>query len=707
MAYPALRVCQTACLIVPTHVERITGIKLEADHGGRTRLSAPYVFLGDAKMITDVKKNEFLEKLGANLPEQVSLPVVHAIVYHVNPILGVTFAKYEKYAEVSATGLRTVARTIPALHRHGLLRKQSRRDGPPVLWLPELMDMQADEAVQRAGWLGHHKDENPENYFTAGGAKKAERAHARRGSKPARDEIDAEGEPKTTHAANPSLNTGAQRELREQRRLNAKSFAYANDQEILRLIHDEWDAQGLTPEDPQALTKAIHATGSSRPERLKHMDGRALRKAYQRARGRLPVGYDRWIGLVEKWEKSYNRQKARKLVDRLVTAVGDRPSGILDKMFDHLEQQLYDSLPKKNRRLERECERMEENKYYIPQLRSLKRDELSDQVYAALADGPKTKEQLARIFGRSFRVISSVGRRLRNAGQIKTIWSGDRFMWARANTASLFVPARDAIVAALKEGPMSVPGLAQKTGKGPSTVKSALHRHLLPNGTVIRTKFGAYALAGTQPPYISKCDAIIAALKKGPMTVPILTQVTCTTPSNLCQFIDLLLANGRVIRTKRGTYALAGTAPVFVATCDAIIRALSKQAMRLGSLVQHINKSTNISRSRGTVTTVLRRLKKEGTVKQDRWGGEYRLHRDRLRRLSGREAQGARGCHVVGTSRRRAVGGGEVDGERRGPGAAHREGRRLGAGVALADGHVADRDVADHRRRRDGEGCGT
>jgi hypothetical protein len=258
-------------------------------------------------MITDIEKSKFLGKLGANLPKQVSLPVVHAIVSHLDPILGVASARYEKYAEVSATGLRTVARTIPVLHRHGLLRKQSRRNGPPVLWLPEIMDMQAHEAVERAGWLACHKDENPQNFFRAG------RAHARRTSERARDEID-EGE------------------LRQQRRTKAASPAHANDQEILRLIHSEWDAQGLTPEDPKALTKAIHATSKSRPERLKHLDVRALRKSYQRARDRLPVGYDRWIGLVEKWDKTYNPQKARDLVERLITALGDRPRRILDRV---------------------------------------------------------------------------------------------------------------------------------------------------------------------------------------------------------------------------------------------------------------------------------------------------------------------------------------------------------------------------------------
>jgi hypothetical protein len=47
---------------------------------------------------------------------------------------------------------------------------------------------------------------------------------------------------------------------------------------------------------------------------------------------------------------------------------------------------------------------------------------------------------------------------------------------------------------------MTKPALARDTGKGTSTVKSALH-HLLANGTVIRTKFDTFALAGTAPPF--------------------------------------------------------------------------------------------------------------------------------------------------------------------------------------------------------------
>ena len=56
--------------------------------------------------------------------------------------------------------------------------------------------------------------------------------------------------------------------------------------------------------------------------------------------GACPAGIDHWIGLVEKWDKSYDRQKARDLVDRLVTAIGDRPAVILDRLFASLEQQV-------------------------------------------------------------------------------------------------------------------------------------------------------------------------------------------------------------------------------------------------------------------------------------------------------------------------------------------------------------------------------
>ena len=125
---------------------------------------------------------------------------------------------------------------------------------------------------------------------------------------------------------------------------------------LIHRIHDYWDARGMSPSDPQALANAIDVI--ELPDRLKHMERGALVKVYRRARGRLPEEYDRCVDLIAKWDKSYDRRKARDLVAHLITAVGDRPRGVLDRMFDHLEQQICDHLPKKVRRLELECERL-------------------------------------------------------------------------------------------------------------------------------------------------------------------------------------------------------------------------------------------------------------------------------------------------------------------------------------------------------------
>ena len=387
----------------------------------------------------------------------------------------------------------------------------------------------------------------------------------------------------------------------------------------MRQIHAYWDARGMTHSDPQALPKAIHAI--TLPERFKLMDTRALGKVYRRARERLPLQYDRWISLVEKWDKSYDRQKARKLVDALVTGLGNRPSRILNKLFDHLEQQYCENWKKKVQRLEAECERLESDEYHMPKFRELKRDDLRGQVYAALADGPKTKKQLARRFRRTSNAILAVGQHLRDAGLIETVSVSGRFMLARVGTAPSFVVARDAIVTSLKEGPMSVPELAKKTGKSKVTIFLALQSRLLPNKVVIRTKRGVYALPGIERPYIRKYDAIIAALSEGPMTLSELTHATWTPYGSLHQFIRPLLAKRSVIRTKRGVYALPGAAPVFVTTDDVIIRALRKRPMKLRTLAEHINKPPT------TILSALARLKTAGKIKPHKWGAEYHLAR--------------------------------------------------------------------------------
>jgi predicted transcriptional regulator len=232
-----------------------------------------------------------------------------------------------------------------------------------------------------------------------------------------------------------------------------------------------------------------------------------------------------------------------------------------------------------------------------------------------------------RMFGKTIDAISSVGLRLRNEGPITTIWRDGQFMWARRSSDPQFIAARDAIVEVLKKGPKTVSALARETGKGIPTIKSALHRHLLDNQTVIRTKFGVYALAGTQPPYVSRGDAIVAALKKGPMSFQAIAREINNPPSSVPQFLEPLLDKGTVIRIERGIYALRGSARAYVPTCDAIVSTLTKKPMKLGALVQHVTKSTRGTRSRSSIRTVLSRLTKQGIAEQEQKYGKYRLVR--------------------------------------------------------------------------------
>ena len=90
--------------------------------------------------------------------------------------------------------------------------------------------------------------------------------------------------------------------------------------------------------------------------------------------------------------------------------------------------------------------------------------------------------------------------------------------------------------------------------------KSALQRHLLPDGLIIRTDFGTYALADTASRYVSKGELIIAELAKGPMTFQMLVQETGITPQSLPRFLEVLRAKRKIIRVRRGMYALPGGA---------------------------------------------------------------------------------------------------------------------------------------------------
>jgi hypothetical protein len=131
--------------------------------------------------ISPIRKSEFLRALGARRLPGVNLAVAQAIVERINATLGVAFAHYsdeqdaehhrKTYAGLSGHYRRTVLRTITGMSSHGALKKRARRNGPPALWIPDLMDMDAAEAVRRVEWIVRHRGEDDSAYFCGGGAK--------------------------------------------------------------------------------------------------------------------------------------------------------------------------------------------------------------------------------------------------------------------------------------------------------------------------------------------------------------------------------------------------------------------------------------------------------------------------------------------------------------------------------------------------------
>jgi hypothetical protein len=121
--------------------------------------------------ISPVEKSEFLRSLAARRLPGVSLPIAQAIVERISAALGVAFADYGKYAADVGRGKRTAERTVPALCRHGLVKVYARRNGPPALWVPSLLDMAPAEAIRRVEWAVRNRGKDHREYFGAGSAK--------------------------------------------------------------------------------------------------------------------------------------------------------------------------------------------------------------------------------------------------------------------------------------------------------------------------------------------------------------------------------------------------------------------------------------------------------------------------------------------------------------------------------------------------------
>jgi DNA-binding IclR family transcriptional regulator len=408
---------------------------------------------------------------------------------------------------------------------------------------------------------------------------------------------------------------------------------------LLQRIHAYWDAQGMTHSAPQALSEALSAV--ELPGALRRKDRRELGRLYRRVRRtRLPSGYDNWIEWVTDLDSSYDRIKARGLIDRLVAAAGQSRFGNLSKLFDHLTRQYSGTGRKKVARLEHECTSYGANDSYLASLASLSNDDAGDRVLKAL-DEPKTRQQLIKILGWTPFAVSTVCTRLKKGRKIKVIGRGKQRQWALSDhPAEDYVLARDVIRAALAKRPMNVEEIRQDTGYGTSTVQNVLRDQL--KGEVTPCARGRYALAGTAPVYVYKRPLVREALEKnGRMSVAEIAEKIGAKLSTTYKYLNELIDNGEVTLCARGRYALAGTAPVHVLTTHAIISCLAKKPMKFGSLVQCVSRlqvTVDKELLRATVDREVQHLKTEGLVKYERRGAEYCLTprgRARAKRLAG------------------------------------------------------------------------
>ena len=108
-------------------------------------------------------------------------------------------------------------------------------------------------------------------------------------------------------------------------------------------------------------------------------------------------------------------------------------------------------------------------------------------------------------------------------------------------------------------------------------------------------------------------------------------QKTGIKPQSLPQYLEVLHAKRKIIRVRRGMYALRGRAQEYVPTSDLIVEALAKKPLKRGELERAVNKMTGTIRSRGAIGNVLNGLIRQGKVEQEKPYGAYRLLRQARR----------------------------------------------------------------------------
>jgi hypothetical protein len=285
----------------------------------------------------------------------------------------------------------------------------------------------------------------------------------------------------------------------------------------------------------------------------------ALRRAYYYAE-RLPpplaTDEDRWMSLLIQWGKESKRnpvlisgKQAREIVNRLIAATPHRRAH-LDQLFVHMECRIHWNGRQKIEWLRSVTARLEANPLYwpIPISRRGRPDVTAGMIERHLANAPGKRAHKRDIVA-ALRIPRTTGQTtlcsMKRAGRIVRVANG---VYALPTEGiSNYVPGRKAIVDVLGAGGSYTNAqLRDRTGLTEGAIHAAIHR-LGKQDKIIRVKRGKYALQGTAVPHVYTKDAINEVLQSGSKTVRELMTATGKNRGEIWQALHRLKAKGLII----------------------------------------------------------------------------------------------------------------------------------------------------------------
>jgi hypothetical protein len=288
----------------------------------------------------------------------------------------------------------------------------------------------------------------------------------------------------------------------------------------------------------------------------------ALRSAYYQTaplpRPLITEEEKRWAFYLIQWGKGTKRRPrsisaklARKIVDRLLEIASHRRAD-LDQLFIHVESSIHRSGREKIKWLLSVVDRLATNPHYwpIPFSRRGRPDVTAGRIETYLANAPEKRAHKREIVA-ALKIPRTTAQTtlgsLERSRRIVRVTPGVYGLPVGGVAYAPYTPADKAILDALAGGQRTCAELRAKTGKSGGAVHAALHR-LRNAGSIVLTKRGKYALAGSASPHVYARHAIIDVLRSGEKTMPELIAATGKNYGEVWQALKRMEAKGGVIQ---------------------------------------------------------------------------------------------------------------------------------------------------------------